>query len=161
MNGFQITFLVLQSPRPGKSWKTKFSGPLTWCRNTVIPLSSWTTSRNRRQLLTVKSGSGSENGSAPDRCRLERQRPASFPGDRKHSGKQRPHLPAQSGDRRIFVERLNITPQQLRYVDNSEPGERLLIYENVILPFRTPIPQRSQRYKIMTIKLGEIDIDTR
>ena len=46
-------------------------------------------------------------------------------------------------------------------MDNSEPGERLLIYENVILPFRTPIPQRSQRYKIMTIKLGEIDIDTR
>jgi hypothetical protein len=50
---------------------------------------------------------------------------------------------------------LNISPQQLRYVDNSEPGEGLLIYENVILPFRNPIPQRSQLYKIMTTRLGE------
>ena len=37
----------------------------------------------------------------------------------------------------------------------SEPGEGLLIYENVILPFRNPIPQRSQLYKIMTTRLGE------
>ena len=60
-----------------------------------------------------------------------------------------------SGDRRILAERLNISPQQLRYVDNSEPGEGLLIYENVILPFRNPIPQHSQLYKIMTTRLGE------
>ena len=60
-----------------------------------------------------------------------------------------------SGDRKILAERLNISPQQLRYVDNSEPGEGLLIYENVILPFRNPIPQRSQLYKIMTTRLGE------
>ena len=45
-----------------------------------------------------------------------------------------------SGDRRILAERLNISPQQLRYVDNSEPGEGLLIYENVILPFTQPHP---------------------
>lgn len=36
-----------------------------------------------------------------------------------------------------------------------KPGEGLLIYENVILPFRNPIPQRSQLYKIMTTRLGE------
>ena len=41
------------------------------------------------------------------------------------------------GDRKILAERLNISPQKLRYVDNSEPGEELLIYENVILPLRT------------------------
>ena len=40
-------------------------------------------------------------------------------------------------------------------MDNSEPGEGLLIYENVILPFRNPIPQHSQLYKIMTTRLGE------
>ena len=56
---------------------------------------------------------------------------------------------------KILAERLNISPQQLRYVDNSEPGEGLLIYENVILTFRNPIPQRSQLYKIMTTRLGE------
>lgn len=46
-------------------------------------------------------------------------------------------------------------------MDNSEPSEGFLIYEKMILPFRNPIPQRSQRYKIMTIQLGKIDIDTR
>lgn len=60
-----------------------------------------------------------------------------------------------SGDRKILAERLGISPQQIRYVDNSEPGEGLLIYENVILPFRNPIPQNSQLYKIMTTRLGE------
>ena len=60
-----------------------------------------------------------------------------------------------SGDRKILAERLNISPQQLRYVDNSEPGEGLLIYENVILPFKNPIPQNTQLYKIMTTRLGE------
>ena len=38
-------------------------------------------------------------------------------------------------------DRLNISPQQLRYVDNSEPGEGLLIYETVLLHFKNPIPQ--------------------
>ena len=60
-----------------------------------------------------------------------------------------------SGDRKILAERLNISPQQLRYVDNSEPGEGLLIYENVILPFKNPIPKHTQLYRIMTTRLGE------
>ena len=60
-----------------------------------------------------------------------------------------------SGDRKILAERLNISPQQLRYVDNSEPGEGLLIYENVILPFKNPIPKSTQLYQIMTTRLGE------
>ena len=60
-----------------------------------------------------------------------------------------------SGDRKILAERLNISPQQLRYVDNSEPGEGLLIYENVILPFKNPIPKNTQLSQIMTTRLGE------
>mgnify|MGYP001132303743 CR=1 FL=1 len=60
-----------------------------------------------------------------------------------------------SGDRKILAERLNISPQQLRYVENSEPGEGLLIYENVILPFKNPIPKHTQLYRIMTTRLGE------
>ena len=61
-----------------------------------------------------------------------------------------------SGDRRILAERLNISPQQLRYVDNSEPGEGLLIFENVVLPFTNPIPHNTQLYKIMTTRLSEV-----
>lgn len=40
-------------------------------------------------------------------------------------------------------------------MDNSEPGEGLLIYENVILPFKNPIPKNTQLYQIMTTRLGE------
>ena len=30
-----------------------------------------------------------------------------------------------------------------------------MIYENVILPFKNPIPQNTQLYRIMTTRLGE------
>ena len=60
-----------------------------------------------------------------------------------------------AGDRAILAKQLNISPQQLRYVENSEPGEGLLIYENVILPFKNPIPKHTQLYRIMTTRLGE------
>ncbi len=60
-----------------------------------------------------------------------------------------------AGDRKILAERLNISSQQLRYVDNSEPGHGLLFYENVILPFKNPIPKNTQLYQIMTTRLGE------
>lgn len=61
-----------------------------------------------------------------------------------------------SGDRRILAERLNLSPQQQNYINNSEPGEGLLIYENVILPFANPIPQNTQLYQIMTTRLEEV-----
>ena len=46
-------------------------------------------------------------------------------------------------------------PQQ-KYIDNSEPGEGLLIFENVVLPFSNPIPNNTQLYKIMTTRLSEV-----
>jgi len=45
-----------------------------------------------------------------------------------------------AGDRKILAERLDISPQQLAYVTNSESGEGLLFYENVILPFVDKFP---------------------
>ena len=39
---------------------------------------------------------------------------------------------------------------------NSEPGEGLLIFENVVLPFSNPIPKNTQLYKIMTTRLNEV-----
>ena len=44
-----------------------------------------------------------------------------------------------SGDRKILSERLNLSADQQKYIDNSEPGEGLLIFENVVLPFSNPI----------------------
>ena len=59
--------------------------------------------------------------------------PSFFAGDREHSGKQRLHqlLNQASGDRKILSERLNLSADQQKYIDNSEPGEGLLIFENV------------------------------
>ena len=61
-----------------------------------------------------------------------------------------------SGDRKILADRLNLSPQQQAYISNSEPGEGLLIYENVILPFTNPIPKHTQLYQIMTTRLEEV-----
>ena len=63
-----------------------------------------------------------------------------------------------SGDRKILAERLNLSADQQRYIDNSEPGEGLLIFENVVLPFTNPIPHNTQLYKIMTTRLDEVTL---
>ena len=61
-----------------------------------------------------------------------------------------------SGDRKILAERLNISPQQLRYVDNSEPGEGLIFYGNVVLPFVDRFPKDTELYRVMTTKPEEV-----
>ena len=61
-----------------------------------------------------------------------------------------------SGDRKILSERLNLSADQQKYIDNSEPGEGLLIFENVVLPFTNPIPKNTELYKIMTTRLDEV-----
>ena len=61
-----------------------------------------------------------------------------------------------AGDRKILAERLNLSAEQQKYIDNAEPGEGLLIYENVVLPFRNPIPKNTQLYQIMTPRLSEV-----
>ena len=64
-----------------------------------------------------------------------------------------------SGDRKILAERLNLSPDHQKYIDNSEPGAGLLIFENVILPFTNPIPSNTELYKIMTTRLDRIEKD--
>lgn len=61
-----------------------------------------------------------------------------------------------AGDRKILAERLNISPQQLAYVTNSAPGEGLLCYENMILPFVDKFPPDTELYRIMTTRPSEI-----
>ena len=61
-----------------------------------------------------------------------------------------------AGDRKILAERLDISPQQLAYVTNSEPGEGLMFYENVILPFVDKFPQDTELYRIMTTRPSEV-----
>ena len=40
-----------------------------------------------------------------------------------------------SGDRKILCERLNISTQQAAHISNSGPGQGLIFFGNVILPF--------------------------
>lgn len=60
-----------------------------------------------------------------------------------------------SGDRKILSERLNLSADQQKYIDNSEPGEGLLILKTWCFRFQ-PHPENTQLYKIMTTRLSEV-----
>ena len=60
------------------------------------------------------------------------------------------------GDRTILAKQLNISPHQLSYVTHSGPGEGLIFYGNVILPFVDRFPQDSELYRIMTTRLSDL-----
>ncbi|GHU79980.1 hydrolase [Clostridia bacterium] len=59
------------------------------------------------------------------------------------------------GDRELLAKQLGISPKQLAYVTNSEPGAGLIIYGNVILPFVDKFPEKSNLYRIMTTRPQE------
>ena len=61
-----------------------------------------------------------------------------------------------SGDKDILAERLQISPEQLKYVTGAREGTGLLSYGGVILPFEDNYPKDSELYKVMTTKLNEI-----
>ena len=60
-----------------------------------------------------------------------------------------------SGDRQILARQLNISPTQLSYVTNSNEGEGLLFYGNVIIPFVDHFPKNTKIYKLLTTKPEE------
>ena len=62
-----------------------------------------------------------------------------------------------AGDREILAKKLGISPQQLSYVTQSGPGEGLIFYGNVILPFVDRFPQDTELYRIMTTKPEEVE----
>ena len=61
-----------------------------------------------------------------------------------------------SGDRRILCERLNISNKQAGHISNSAPGEGLIVFGNVILPFKDDFPRDNELYGIMTTKPSEV-----
>ena len=60
-----------------------------------------------------------------------------------------------SGDRKILCERLNISKQQAAHISNSGPGQGLIFFGNVILPFVDNFPKDNELYAIMTTRPGE------
>lgn len=61
-----------------------------------------------------------------------------------------------SGDRAILCERLNISAKQAVHISNAPPGEGLLFFDNVILPFVDHFPTDNALYSIMTTKPSEV-----
>ena len=59
-----------------------------------------------------------------------------------------------AGDREILAKQLSISKQQLSYVKNSNEGEGLLFYGNVIIPFVDHFP-KNNIYKLLTTKPQE------
>ena len=60
------------------------------------------------------------------------------------------------GDREILAKHFAISPDQLGYVTQSEAGEGLLFYGNVILPFADHFPKDTKLYRIMNTKPSEV-----
>ena len=62
------------------------------------------------------------------------------------------------GDRQILAKQLNISPHQLSYVTNSNAGEGLLFYGNVIIPFVDHFPKDTELYSIMTTRPEDLAV---
>ena len=60
------------------------------------------------------------------------------------------------GDREILAKQLGISSNQLSYVTQSNEGEGLLFYGNVIIPFIDRFPKTLELYRYMTTKPEEV-----
>ena len=99
-------------------------------------------------------------GGGADRGDAEPQRSAFLPRRSRTSWKTAISsicLNQAAGDRKILAERLNISPEQLAYVTNSDPGHGLLFFNNVILPFADDFPKDTELYKLLTTKPSEVE----
>ena len=56
----------------------------------------------------------------------------------------------------MICDRLDISPAQEKYIDNAAPGEGLLVFGDVILPFVDDFPKDNPLYQLMTTKLNEV-----
>ncbi len=56
------------------------------------------------------------------------------------------------GDRQFIAKQLGISPHQLSYVTHSGPGEGLMIYGSVIIPFVDHFPKDTEIYSLLTSK---------
>lgn len=59
------------------------------------------------------------------------------------------------GDKEILAEKLHLSEGQLKYITNAKPGNGLIIYDGIKLPFTDKIDENTNMYKLMTTKFGE------
>ena len=58
-------------------------------------------------------------------------------------------------DQEILADLLNISPEQMAYVNDSEAGCGLLKVNNAIVPFNSRIPEKTKLYQTMTTKFED------
>lgn len=65
-------------------------------------------------------------------------------------------LNQHNGDQKILADKLNISEHQLSFVNNSNAGEGLIFFGNVIIPFSDKYPTDTKTYAIMSSKPEEM-----
>lgn len=58
-------------------------------------------------------------------------------------------------DQERLSQLLNISPEQMRYVNGSEAGSGLLRYGNALVPFVNKFPMDTELYRLITTRPGE------
>jgi type IV secretory pathway VirB4 component len=58
-----------------------------------------------------------------------------------------------AGDRAILAKQLGISPHQLSYVTHSGPGEGLLFYGDVIIPFQDHFPKETVLFSLLDTRV--------
>ena len=58
-------------------------------------------------------------------------------------------------DQAVLSEMLNLSPDQLSYIQDEEPGNGLLKYGKLLIPFSNQIPRHMKRYELITTRPGE------
>lgn len=58
-------------------------------------------------------------------------------------------------DQERLSQLLNISPEQMRYVNGSEAGSGLLRYGNALVPFVNKFPMNTELYRLITTRPGE------
>ena len=58
-------------------------------------------------------------------------------------------------DQERLSQLLNISPEQMRYVNESEAGSGLLRYGNALVPFINKFPMNTELYRLITTRPGE------
>ncbi len=65
-------------------------------------------------------------------------------------------LNQNADDRAVLAKQLDISKHELSYVTNSNEGEGLLFFGNVIIPFIDKFPEETMLYSIRTTKPDEM-----
>jgi type IV secretory pathway VirB4 component len=66
-------------------------------------------------------------------------------------------LSQSKNDREQLAELLNLSPEQISYVTNAQPGQGIIYCSGAVVPFINRYPENTELYKLMTTKIDDIN----